>query len=368
MISTAPLYSGVHNWTSSDRIRMCGINEERRAPISDEESTTGDCQHFGSQEFCVSSSFSKVELTAVGSGSNARGADADGSATEKLGHKSEDKPNSPQPKMDYAGNVAEAEGLLVPLSGPEDGLKLPPTDSTEAGSSRPDCSWTPLSTQMSKQVDCSPAGVKALDSRHGVGEKNTFILATLGTGVPMEGTLPLVTTNFSPLPAPICPPAPSSASVPPSVPDPFQVPLSVPAPMPHSGLVPVQVATSVAAPSPPLAPVPALAQAPPSVPTLISDSNTLSVSASVLVPVPASAPPSGPVSLPAPAPSPMSVSVSAPSLTSYITPLGVLIRKEMMAKRMILCLSSQTSLFSLATTSKCQCPTGPATGFSLLTS
>uniref|UniRef100_D6REH6 BCL6 co-repressor-like 1 n=1 Tax=Mus musculus TaxID=10090 RepID=D6REH6_MOUSE len=28
MISTAPLYSGVHNWTSSDRIRMCGINEE----------------------------------------------------------------------------------------------------------------------------------------------------------------------------------------------------------------------------------------------------------------------------------------------------------------------------------------------------
>ncbi|XP_036299480.1 BCL-6 corepressor-like protein 1 isoform X1 [Pipistrellus kuhlii] len=324
MISTAPLYSGVHNWTSSDRIRMCGINEERRAPISDEESTTGDCQHFGSQEFCVSSSFSKVELTAVGSGSNARGADADGSATEKLGHKSEDKPNSPQPKMDYTGNVAEAEGLLVPLSGPEDGLKLPPTDSAEAGgggSSRPNCSWIPLSTQMSKQVDCSPAGVKALDSQHGVGEKNTFILATLGTGVPVEGTLPLVTTNFSPLPAPICPPAPSSVSVPPSVPDPFQVPLSVPAPVPHSGLVPVQVATSVAAPSPPLAPVPSLAQAPPSVPTLISDSNTLSVSASVLVPVPASAPPSGPVSLPAPAPSPMSVSVSAPSLTLIQAPV-----------------------------------------------
>ncbi|XP_016071443.1 PREDICTED: BCL-6 corepressor-like protein 1 [Miniopterus natalensis] len=315
MISTAPLYSGVHNWTSSDRIRMCGINEERRAPLSDEESTTGDCQHFGSQEFCVSSSFSKVELTAVGSGSNARGADADGNATEKLGHKSEDKSDNPQPKMDYAGNVAEAEGLLVPLSSPGDGLKLSPTDGSEASNSRADCSWTPLSTQMSKQVDCSPAGVKALDSRHGVGEKNTFILATLGTGVPVEGTLPLVTTNFSPLPAPICPPAPSSASVPPSVPDPFQVPLSVPTSVPHSGLVPVQVAASVAAPSPPLAPVPALAQAPPSVPTLISDSSPLSVSASVLVPVPASAPPSGPVPLSAPAPTPISVPVSAPSLT-----------------------------------------------------
>ncbi|XP_023490006.1 BCL-6 corepressor-like protein 1 isoform X2 [Equus caballus] len=321
MISTAPLYSGVHNWTSSDRIRMCGINEERRAPLSDEESTTGDCQRFGSQEFCVSSSFSKVELTAVGSGSNARGADPDGSATEKLGHKSEDKPDDPQPKMDYAGNVAEAEGLLVPLSSPGDGLKPPAADSTEASSSRADSSWTPLSTQMSKQVDCSPAGVKALDSRQGVGEKNTFILATLGTGVPVEGTLPLVTTNFSPLPAPICPPAPSSASVPPSVPDQFQVPLSVPAPVPHSGLVPVQVATSVPAPSPPLAPVPALAPAPPSVPTLISDSNPLSVSASVLVPVPASAPPSGPVPLSAPAPTPISVPVSAPPLALIQAPV-----------------------------------------------
>nr|XP_060496355.1 BCL-6 corepressor-like protein 1 isoform X2 [Panthera onca] len=321
MISTAPLYSGVHNWTSSDRIRMCGINEERRAPLSDEESTSGDCQRFGSQEFCVSSSFSKVELTAVGSGSNARGADPDGNAAEKLGHKSEDKPDDPQPKMDYAGSVAEAEGLLVPLSSPGDGLKLTTPDSADAANSRADCSWAPLGTQMSKQTDCSAAGAKALDSRHGVGEKNTFILATLGTGVPVEGTLPLVPTNFSPLPAPICPPAPSSASVPPSVPDPFQVPLSVPTPVPHSGLVPVQVATSVPAPSPPLAPVPALAPAPPSVPTLISDSNPLSVSASVLVPVPASAPPSGPVPLSAPAPAPLSVPVSAPPLALIQAPV-----------------------------------------------
>ncbi|XP_077001700.1 BCL-6 corepressor-like protein 1 isoform X1 [Tamandua tetradactyla] len=321
MISTAPLYSGVHNWTSSDRIRMCGINEERRAPLSDEESTTGDCQSFESQEFCVSSSFSKVELTAAGSGSNARGADPDGSATEKLGHKSEEKPDETQPQMDYAGNVAEAEGLLVPLSSSEDGLKLPSADSAEASNSRADCSWTPINTQMSKQVDCSQAGVKALDTRHSSVEKNTFILATLGTGVPVEGTLPLVTTNFSPLPAPICPPTPGSASVPPSVPDPFQVPLSVPAPVPHSGLVPVQVASSVPAPSPPLAPVPALAPAPPSVPTLISDSNPLSVSASVLVPVPASAPPSGPVPLSAPAPTPLSVPVSAPPLALIQAPV-----------------------------------------------
>uniref|UniRef100_A0A8D0F8D3 BCL6 corepressor like 1 n=1 Tax=Strix occidentalis caurina TaxID=311401 RepID=A0A8D0F8D3_STROC len=60
MISTAPLYSGVHNWTSTERIRMCGLNEERRAPLSDEESKTSSSQHLGSQEFCVSSSLSEV--------------------------------------------------------------------------------------------------------------------------------------------------------------------------------------------------------------------------------------------------------------------------------------------------------------------
>lgn len=36
------------------------LSYARRAPLSDEESTTGDCQRFGTQEFCVSSSFSKV--------------------------------------------------------------------------------------------------------------------------------------------------------------------------------------------------------------------------------------------------------------------------------------------------------------------
>ncbi|XP_004717851.1 BCL-6 corepressor-like protein 1 isoform X1 [Echinops telfairi] len=309
MISTAPLYSGVHNWTSSDRIRMCGINEERRAPLSDEESTTGDCQHFGSQEFCVSSSFSKVELTAVGSGSNARGADTDGCATEKLGHKSGEKLDDPQPKMDSAGNEAAADGLVRALSSPGDALKLPPPDSAEAGNSRAECPWAPLSVQMSKQADSSASSTsgKAPDSRHGGGEKNTFILATLGTGVPMEGTLPLVTTNFSSMPTPICPPAPGSVSVPPSVPDPFQVPLSVPAPVPHSGLVPVQVTTSVPAPSSPLAPVPALAPA--------------SVSASVLVSVPASASPSGPVPISVPTPAPLSVPVSAPPLALIQAPV-----------------------------------------------
>nr|KAF6359524.1 BCL6 corepressor like 1 [Myotis myotis] len=250
MISTAPLYSGVHNWTSSDRIRMCGINEERRAPISDEESTTGDCQHFGSQEFCVSSSFSKVELTAVGSGSNARGADADGSATEKLGHKSEDKPNSPQPKMDYAGNVAEAEGLLVPLSGPEDGLKLPPTDSTEAGSSRPDCSWTPLSTQMSKQVDCSPAGDRCIPGVLASPELRSYPYA-FSVARPLTSDSKVVSLEVNRLP---CASPSSSTSTQPA-------PDGVPGPLADTSL---STASAKVLPTPqPLLPAPSVSSAPP---------------------------------------------------------------------------------------------------------
>nr|XP_058906900.1 BCL-6 corepressor-like protein 1 isoform X2 [Kogia breviceps] len=314
MISTAPLYSGVHNWTSSDRIRMCGINEERRAPLSDEESTTGDCQHFGSQEFCVSS-FSKVELTAVGSGSNARGADPDGSATEKLGHKSEGRPDDAQPKMDYAGNAAEAGGPLVPVSSPGDGLKLPTSDGAEAGNGTADCSWTPLSTQMSKQVDCSPAGAKAVDSRQGVGEKNTFILATLGTGVPVEGTLPLVTTNFSPLPAPICPPAPISA--PPlaliQAPVPPSAPTLVLAPVPTPVLAPMPASTPPAAPAPPSVPIPppTPSSGPPSTPTLIP------AFAPTPVPAPTPAPIFTPAPTPMPAATPTAVPTSAPIPASF---------------------------------------------------
>lgn len=102
---------------------------------------------------------------------------------------------------------------------------------------------------MSKQVDCSPAGAKALDSGMASG-KNTFILATLGTGVPVEGTLPLVTTNFQSVASPHLPASAQLGLRTPSVPDPFQVPSRSP-PVPHSGLVPVQVAASVPSSFPP---------------------------------------------------------------------------------------------------------------------
>ncbi|XP_045708183.1 BCL-6 corepressor-like protein 1 isoform X3 [Phyllostomus hastatus] len=251
MISTAPLYSSVHNWTSSDRIRMCGINEERRAPLSDEESTTGDCQRFGSQEFCVSSTFSKVEFTAVGSGSNARGADPDGSATEKLGHKSEDKPDNPQQKMDYAGNVAEAEGLLVPLSSPGDGLKLSSSpEGAEAGNNRADCSWTPLSTQMSKQVDCSPTGDRCLPGVLASPELRSYPYA-FSVARPLTSDSKLVSLEVNRLP---CASPSSSTSTQPA-------PDGVPGPLADTSLT---TASAKVLPTPqPLLPAPSVSSAPP---------------------------------------------------------------------------------------------------------
>nr|XP_034970399.1 BCL-6 corepressor isoform X4 [Zootoca vivipara] len=35
MLSATPLYGNVHNWMSNERVRMCGINEERKIPVND---------------------------------------------------------------------------------------------------------------------------------------------------------------------------------------------------------------------------------------------------------------------------------------------------------------------------------------------
>ncbi|XP_015421277.1 PREDICTED: BCL-6 corepressor [Myotis davidii] len=35
MLSATPLYGNVHSWVSSERVRMCGINEDRKIPVND---------------------------------------------------------------------------------------------------------------------------------------------------------------------------------------------------------------------------------------------------------------------------------------------------------------------------------------------
>ncbi|NXJ33628.1 BCORL protein, partial [Ciconia maguari] len=197
MISTAPLYSGVHNWTSTERIRMCGLNEERRAPLSDEESKTSSSQHLGSQEFCVSSSLSKVELTAVSSGgSSAQGLDADGKVEEKLGPKLEEQPPDPNPNPECAGKTVK-DDALGPLASQGDGRGQEPAipRAAEQESSGADAAWTPADPHSDKQADAPPACSVAPESEPAGKEKTTPSAGAQGPGVLAEGTLSVVVSS-----------------------------------------------------------------------------------------------------------------------------------------------------------------------------
>ncbi|KAM6300046.1 BCL-6 corepressor-like protein 1 [Aegotheles albertisi] len=197
MISTAPLYSGVHNWTSTERIRMCGLNEERRAPLSDEESKTSSSQHLGSQEFCVSSSLSKVELTAVsGGGGSAQGLDADGKVEEKLGPKLEEQPPDSNPSPECAGQTVKDEAL-GPLGSQGDGRGQEPAGSraAEQESSGADAARTPVDPPGDKQSDAPPACSAAPESEPSGKEKITPSPGAQGPGVLAEGTLSVVVSS-----------------------------------------------------------------------------------------------------------------------------------------------------------------------------
>ncbi|NXP74579.1 BCORL protein, partial [Ramphastos sulfuratus] len=198
MISTAPLYSGVHNWTSTERIRMCGLNEERRAPLSDEESKTSSSQHLGSQEFCVSSSLSEVELTAVsgGGGGSAQGLDADGKVEEKLGPKLEEQPPDPNPEC--AGKTVTDDGL-GPLAGQGDGRGQEPTvpRAAEQENGGADTAWSAMDAPSNKQGDAPPACPAAPEGEPAGTEKATLTTVAQGPGVLAEGTLSVVVSSCS---------------------------------------------------------------------------------------------------------------------------------------------------------------------------
>uniref|UniRef100_A0ABM5EWQ0 BCL-6 corepressor-like protein 1 isoform X1 n=1 Tax=Pogona vitticeps TaxID=103695 RepID=A0ABM5EWQ0_9SAUR len=184
MISAAPLYSGVHNWAGTERIRMCGLNEERRAPLSDEGSSTSNSQRLGSSEFCVGSSFSKVELTAVSSsGSSAQGLEAEGIVEEELGPKLEEQPYEP---------ACSGKALKGGDASPDKAQEAEPTTSESSG---PDCSAWPSAKEAVAEV--SPACPKVQESEQMGRERSTpaagaaltsstaATTATAGTGSPM---------------------------------------------------------------------------------------------------------------------------------------------------------------------------------------
>ncbi|NXV08382.1 BCORL protein, partial [Cettia cetti] len=169
----------------------------RRAPISDEESKTSSSQHLGSQEFCVSSSLSEVELTAVsGGGSSTQGLDADGKVEEKLGPKLEEQPPDPNPDLECVGKTV-TDDALGPLAGQGDGRGQEPATprAVEQESSGADATWTPADPPSNKQADAAPACSMAPESEPAGNEKALLSTAAQGPGVLAEGTLSVVVSS-----------------------------------------------------------------------------------------------------------------------------------------------------------------------------
>ncbi|XP_075692700.1 BCL-6 corepressor-like protein 1 isoform X2 [Rhinoderma darwinii] len=135
MISAAPLYGGVHNWTSADRVRMCGINEDRRTPLSDEESKSNSTQHLGSEDRCVSSVLSKVDLIPATNQSDALMLQEVGATQVETGQKPEDKPPD-RTEPEAAGAISSSKACNN-VSPPEGKAATNASEnSTQAASSR----------------------------------------------------------------------------------------------------------------------------------------------------------------------------------------------------------------------------------------
>ncbi|XP_063794422.1 BCL-6 corepressor-like protein 1 isoform X2 [Pseudophryne corroboree] len=115
MISAAPLYSGVHNWSSTDRVRMCGINDDRRNPLSDEKLKSSNSQHLGSEDLCVNSVLSKVDFIPATNQSDALMLQEGGGAAVESGQQLEEKPPDPivsKPALSFKAcdNVSPPDG------------------------------------------------------------------------------------------------------------------------------------------------------------------------------------------------------------------------------------------------------------------
>ncbi|XP_030064933.1 BCL-6 corepressor-like protein 1 [Microcaecilia unicolor] len=196
MISAAPLYSGVHNWTSGDCIRMCGINEDRRTPLSDEESKTGSSEHLGSQECCVSSGLSKVELTPVKNCADARMQDEDESVEERAGRRSDMTPPDPQTLEPTEKLVTpETNETAAPLTDRRDLRML---DSLLLGVPDPENSRTPtLVTE--KPMEISPACLQCAETENSGKQKTALNAGLQVSGQALEGVHPVVSSSFSTL-------------------------------------------------------------------------------------------------------------------------------------------------------------------------
>ncbi|XP_075428918.1 BCL-6 corepressor-like protein 1 isoform X2 [Ascaphus truei] len=199
MISAAPLFSGVHNWSSAERVRMCGINDDRRTPLSDEESKTNGSQHLGSQDCCVSSVLSKVEFIPATNQRDALMLQEDGGAEEKTGQELEEKP--PDPVLpEPAGEPVSAE-TCEKDSPPESKETTNMLDTATQGASSPDSKKieSARTPALEKASEVEPPSLLPADAEHSGKQKTVLGQGLQIAGQPLEASHTVVSSSFSTL-------------------------------------------------------------------------------------------------------------------------------------------------------------------------
>ncbi|KAM4661831.1 BCL-6 corepressor-like protein 1 isoform 2-T2 [Discoglossus pictus] len=199
MISAAPLFSGVHNWTSTDHVRMCGINEDRRIPLSDEESNTSSSQRLGSEDCCVSRILSKVEFTPAINQSDALMLQEDGGVEVKTGQILEEKPPDAA-KSEVAGvTVAtQASDSMLPPDGrlSSNMLDTSTHETSNAGSKRIEAVRTPA---PEKAAGIELSSIQPAEADHSEKQRTVLGATIQVAGQAMEASHTVVSSSFGTL-------------------------------------------------------------------------------------------------------------------------------------------------------------------------
>ncbi|XP_043913459.1 BCL-6 corepressor-like protein 1 isoform X2 [Protopterus annectens] len=168
MITAASLYSGVHEWSGTERNRMCGVIEERRASLTEDNLKKSILQLHSSTECCVKSNGSKVELSQMNYGVQATGQKDDGAfRKESQGKNKGPVPSDPQrpasvgkqTHLFQTSQQVEGKSVLDVFLGGDSGVHDKQSNNME-----PQKNVSVSERTTESKVDALPSQVKSLEA------------------------------------------------------------------------------------------------------------------------------------------------------------------------------------------------------------
>ncbi|XP_069469066.1 BCL-6 corepressor-like protein 1 isoform X2 [Ambystoma mexicanum] len=181
---------------------MCGINEDRIAPLSNVDSKIDVSEGLGSQDDCVNSSLTKVALTS----DNCRDAqmvDEESDVEAKTGNTKLENPPDYHRKLDSTGKLISPESINkeLPLKSEDDLIMLdftlsgaPVLESTRTA--RLESIRAPA-LPIEKQPEAFPGSLQSAEAEHSTKPKTPLNSGIQLTGQPLMGIHPVVSSGFS---------------------------------------------------------------------------------------------------------------------------------------------------------------------------